>query len=91
MTTEKIKLELLNLITVLFQNRGFDIGVIEEIDFIDDLGMDSITFISMVIEIEAHFGIEIPADYLLMERLKNVNQVINVIEEALLKTHLGES
>ena len=52
--------------------------------------MDSITFISMVIEIESHFDIEVPDDYLLIDKFKNVAQIINIIEEELLKKRVKE-
>ena len=47
MTTETIKHEVIELISELFKDKGFDIDIIEYVDLIDDLGMDSITFISM--------------------------------------------
>ena len=42
MNTERIKIDLSNLIKVVFQNQGFDSDLIEDLDFIEDLGMDSI-------------------------------------------------
>ena len=63
MTTETIKQEVIELISELFKDKGFDIDIIEYVDLIDDLGMDSITFISIVVEVEAHFGIEVPDDF----------------------------
>lgn len=82
MNIDNVKHELVNLITVIFQNTGFDTDVIEEIDFVDDLGMDSITFISMIIEIESYFDIKVPDDYLLIDKFKNIDQIIGIIEEA---------
>ncbi len=82
MNIDNVKHELVNLITVIFQNTGIDTDVIEEIDFVDDLGMDSITFISMIIEIESYFDIKVPDDYLLIDKFKNIDQIIGIIEEA---------
>ena len=42
MTTDKIKQEVIELISELFKDKGFDIDIIEYVDLADDLGMDSI-------------------------------------------------
>ena len=47
--------------------------------------MDSITFISIVVEVEAHFGIEVPDDMLLLENFKCVEDIVSIIENELLK------
>lgn len=79
MTTETIKQEVIELISELFKDNGFDIDILEYVDLIDDLGMDSITFISIVVEIEAHFNIEVPDDMLLMDNFKKVDNIVNII------------
>lgn len=89
MSTEKIKQEVIELISELFKDKGFDIDIIEFVDLIDDLGMDSITFISIVVEIEAHFGIEVPDDMLLLENFKCVDSIVSVIENELSKKSDG--
>ena len=89
MTAETIKQEVIELISELFKDKGFDIDIIEYVDLIDDLGMDSITFISIVVEIEAHFGIEVPDDMLLLENFKCVDDIISVIENGLSKKLQG--
>ena len=85
MTTETIKQEVIELISELFKDKGFDIDIIEYVDLIDDLGMDSITFISIVVEVEAHFNIEVPDDMLLLENFKCVDDIVSVIENELSK------
>ena len=85
MMTGTIKRELIELISELFKDKGFDIDIIEYVDLIDDLGMDSITFISIVVEIESHFNIEIPDDMLLLENFKCVDYIISIIETELSK------
>ena len=57
MTTETIKQEVIELISDLFKDKGFNIDIIEHVDLVNDLGMDSLIFISIVMEIEAHFDI----------------------------------
>ena len=64
MTKETIKQEAIEVISQLFKEKGFNLDILERADWMDHLGIDSITFISIVVEIEAHFGIEIPDDML---------------------------
>ena len=85
MTPENIKAELVTLISTLFKEKGFEAELIELIDLIDDVGMDSITFVSMVVEVEAHFGIEVPDDYLMMDYFKTVDSIVKIIEDELSK------
>ena len=85
MTTETIKQRIVELISQLFDDKGFDSDIIEYVDLIDDLGMDSITFISIVVEVEAHFGIEVPDDMLLLEKFKCVDDIVSVVENELSK------
>lgn len=89
MTTETIKQEVIELISELFKDNGFDIDILEYVDLIDDLGMDSITFISIVVEVEAHFNIEVPDDMLLLENFKCVDGIVSVIESQLSKKSEG--
>ena len=87
MMPDNIKAELITLISVLFKEKGFDVEIIEYADLINDIGMDSITFISMVVEIEAHFNIEVPDDFLLMEHFKSIDDIVKIIAcEISLKT-----
>ena len=85
MTTEAIKREVINVISELFKDNGFDIDMLEYVDLIDDLGMDSITFISIVVEVEAHFDIEVPDDMLLLENFKCVDDIVSIVENELSK------
>ena len=85
MTTETIKQEVIELISELFKDNGFDIDILEHVDLIDDMGMDSITFIAIVVEVEAHFGIEVPDDMLLLENFKCVDDIVTIVENKLSK------
>ena len=51
--------------------------------------MDSVTFISIVIEIESYFDIQVPDDYLLINKFRSVAQIMSIIEEELLKKKIG--
>ena len=77
-----IKQHLNDMLSALFPNAGIDADILVDVDLIDDLNMDSITFISIVVEIEDIFGITVPDDMLLMESFRNVDRIIHIIESA---------
>lgn len=85
MTTDEIKAEVINLISELFKDKGFDVDIIQYVDLVDDMGMDSITFISIVVELEAKFDITVPDDMLLMDNFKKVDDIVAVVENELAK------
>lgn len=78
-----IKAKVIDMLNNLFPNSGVDSDILEYVDLIDDLGMDSVTFISMVVEIESIFEIIVPDDMLLMENFRNVDGILAVIESAM--------
>ena len=47
------------------------------------VGMDSITFIRIVVALEEAFEIEVPDDYLLMTEMNTIEKMTNVVAEAL--------
>ena len=83
MGTNEIRLKIISMISDLFPDTGIDADVIEYVDLIDDLGMDSVSFISIVIEVESLFNIIVPDDMLLLECFRNVDQICEVVENAL--------
>nr|WP_296457494.1 acyl carrier protein [uncultured Acetatifactor sp.] len=46
-------------------------------------GMDSIVFIQMIVNIEEQFGIEIPDEYLLVEKMNTINKLADVVRRSL--------
>ncbi len=78
-----IKAKVIEMLNNLFPNSGIGSDVLEYVDLIDDLGMDSITFISTVVEIESIFEIIVPDDMLLMENFRNVDGILAVVESAM--------
>ncbi len=79
MNREDIKEKLIMLCAKIFENYGIDTDLLEYVDFVDDLGMDSITFITLIVEIEAEFDIIISDDLLLMDNFKQINNIIALI------------
>ena len=76
---EMVKEKLLKIVRIMFEHANVEIDMIEYADWLDDLGMDSMIFISIIIEIEKEFGITVPDDMLLMENFRNVNDVVQMI------------
>lgn len=76
MTSENIKNELIKLVSELFQDKGIDPDLIEYVDLIDDLGMESIIFISMILEIEKRFEIIIPDEICVMENFNSMHNIV---------------
>ena len=87
MNREEIKERLIELCGEISRDEGIDLGLIKYVDFYNDLGMDSISFISMIVEIEACFDITIPDDMLLMENFRNVTDVVHIVFDLLAKKH----
>lgn len=81
MNREEIKQRLIDMLQELFPESGVDKDMLEYVDLIDDLGMESITFVSVVVEIEDLFGITIPDDVLLLDCFRNANGILKIIED----------
>ena len=79
MTDVNIKNELIRLVSELFQDKGIDPDLIEYVDLIDDLGMDSMLFLSVVIELETAFDIIIPDDLLLMGNFSTIDKRCSLV------------
>lgn len=76
-----IKEELINLVSQMFHDKGMDSDLIEFVDLIADLGMDSIVFISMVLEMEERFGIFIPDEIIIPENFNSIDNIDKIIRE----------
>ena len=83
MNRDEIKEKLVPLCAEIFKDSNVDTNLLEYVDFADDLGMDSITFITLIVELEATFDITVPDDLLLMDNFKNMDDVVNVVAEQL--------
>ena len=83
MERNDIKEKIIDILDRLFSDAGVDRDILEYVDLIDDLGMDSINFISLIIELESTFDIQIPDDWLLMEKLQYYTLIYSAVEELL--------
>lgn len=50
------------------------------VDLFDDLGYDSIKLISLIVDIEEFYNIEIDDNYLLMDYMRKYDSLKNIIE-----------
>lgn len=85
MEKSEIKVKILEIMSILFQNSGVDTDVLEYVDLIDDLGMDSVNFISLIIELEAKFDIQIPDDWLLIDKFRECSSILSAVEELIVQ------
>lgn len=79
MNNDNIRKNVIDCVSKLFKEKGFDIDGIEYMDLVEDLGMDSLTFISTTIEIENEFDIEIPSELLLLDNFKSVDEIVEIV------------
>lgn len=84
MEKNEIKAKVIGIMSNLFQNSDVDTDVLEYVDLIDDLGMDSVNFISLIIELEAEFDIQIQDDQLLMDKFREYSSIYSIVEELLI-------
>ena len=80
MSCGEIKQKMIAICMEIFQSFSTEMDTIEYLDFIEDLGMDSITFITLIIEIEANFEITIPDDILPITNFQNFDVIIQNIK-----------
>ena len=68
----------------IFESSLFEKDIYKDnIKLIKDVGMDSITFMSLIIEIEDYFNIIIPDDCLSMDDFDSVERIAMVVEKEL--------
>lgn len=85
MRIELIKVRIIELCLEIFPGFGVDKDLIECVDFVDDFGMDSIMYITFLVEIETIFDIVIPDNLMLIDNFRNVNSIVGIIEEQMAK------
>ena len=86
-----IKEKIIEIMSGLFSNSGVDTDILEYVDLIDDLGMDSINFVSLIIELEATFDVQIPDEWLLMEKFRTFSQIYSAVDALINEKGTGTS
>lgn len=85
MESDNIRDRISNIIINSFENKGLIIDSPKSIDLVDDGGMDSVTFISIIVSIEVEFGILIPNEILLMDNFRSLDKIAKIVEMELKK------
>lgn len=85
MNIEMIKEKTRDIVLEIYDKKGYEIVNLDYIGLFDELNLDSLSIITLIVEIETRFDIEIPDNLLLMENFININSIANIIEEQLLK------
>lgn len=80
-----IKEKTIHILDNMFSDSRIDKDVIEYVDLVDDLGMDSINFISLIIELETLFDVQIPDDWMLIERFRSYSLIYSAIVKLLIQ------
>ncbi len=76
----KIRERILNIITNVLECEEL-IDNIPNLDLREDLGMDSINFVTLIVYIEDEFKIEIPIDKLEMKNFNTLENIEKIIEK----------
>ena len=71
--------KIINVLNELFSEAGVDKDILEYVDLVDDLGMDSINFVSIIIELETLFDVQIPDDWMHIERFRSYSLIYSAI------------
>ena len=77
------------IIEIVTRNMGNEqFSTLESNSKLSELGMSSMAFIQMVVEIEETFDIEIPDEKVMISQMGTLDQIIDVVREGLkLKEH----
>ena len=68
------------ILEIINQNPELDEIKPDQIDLdLSNIGMDSITFIRIVVELEETFNIEIPDEFLLIPEMNTVEKMMNIV------------
>lgn len=89
MEKSEIKEKLIGKLAELFADENIDTDLLEYVDLIDDMGMDSLTFVSIIVEIETLFEITVPDDALLMENFRKAENIVELVVTERQKSDLG--
>lgn len=81
MEKNEIKERVIKILSDIFQE--VDADIIEYADLIDDLGMDSMTYVTVLIETETDFNIEVPDEALLMENFRNADLITDILDRVI--------
>ena len=74
-----VKTEVIKIINETVE--GIDLAEEQADRDLRDIGMDSISFIQVIVQLEETFGCEIPDSKLLMAEMNTLNKILNALQE----------
>lgn len=74
-----VKAEVIKIINETVE--GIDLAEEQADRDLRDIGMDSISFIQVIVQLEETFGCEIPDSKLLMADMNTLNKILNALRE----------
>lgn len=77
------KKKIINIVNNNLPNKN-NISLAEEKLDLTNIGLDSITFINIIIEIEEKLNIEIPDDYILISKMNTLEKIINIVSQVVI-------
>ena len=80
----------IKVITLIKNSLGAaDVAFDEQSDLLNDLGFNSISWMSLITDLEKEFKIEFDEEFLLFEKLRTVSSIISCISQILGRKHIG--
>ena len=83
MKENNLKESLVSFLTEFFPDLESKLDDLEAVNFYTDYGLDSITFVTMVIRIEEAFNIIIPTEHIVMENFVTFNKIQALINRCM--------
>ena len=80
MNEKCVKKAIVDVISREFNIEEKDQKILDQLDLLEDLGMDSMSFVSIIVELEATFGIIIPDEYMLIDNFRKLDSIVNVVQ-----------
>ena len=79
MELNEIKEKVIDIVFTLFKDQNIDKDLIEHVNLVSDMNMESIIFISLIVNIENEFLVIIPDEFLLMDYFRTIDDIVFTI------------
>lgn len=79
MELNQIKDKVTDIVFALFKDQNIDKDLIEYVNLVSDMNMESIIFISLIVSIENEFQVIVPDDFLLMDYFRTIDDIVFTI------------
>ena len=90
MDRNEVKSIVIDILVDVFSGKGIDTANAENLDLIIDLGMDSILFMTLLIEIEQKFDITIPDEKINMNNFRTIENLVCTVRDIMYSTEREE-